>query len=174
MSATPTIELTLPTAAHAAQVMAARDALLADGVADGTAGLPSCATYAEWLDFEGRGRRDYGDGYVPSTTWLATLPDGTVVGFLDLRHRLSDHLLRVGGHVGYSVLPEHRRHGYATAMLAAAKTAARAMGLPRLLLTCHDGNLASERTILANGGVLENVVDDGDGGRVKRFWIDLA
>ncbi|KFI64547.1 GNAT family N-acetyltransferase [Bifidobacterium cuniculi] len=167
-----TITLTLPQHDHEGQVMAARESLLADGADDGTAGLLGCATYRDWLDFEGHGRRDYGDGYVPSTTWLATLPDGTVVGFLDLRHELSDYLLRVGGHIGYSVLPTYRRRGYAKAMLAAAKDEARAIGIGRLLVTCHDGNVGSERTILDNGGQLENTVKDGDE-TVKRFWIDL-
>lgn len=166
------ITLTLPQPEHESQVMAARKALLADGD-DGTAGLMSCGSYGEWLDFEARGRRDYGSGYVPSTTWLATLDDGTVVGFLDMRHELSEYLLHVGGHVGYCVLPEYRRRGYAKAMLAAAKEEARAIGLDRLLVTCHEGNVGSERTILANGGVLENMVQDGDGASVKRFWIAL-
>lgn len=153
--------------------MAAREILRTEGTQDGTAGLLSCDTYAQWLDFERRGRLEYGDGYVPSTTWLAMLPDNTLVGFLDLRHYLNDYLLHFGGHIGYSVIPQYRRHGYATAMLSAAIEQARHMGIDRLLLTCHKTNTASEKTILANGGVLENTVLDGNQ-PIKRFWIQTC
>lgn len=166
------IHLVQPGPQHHAQVMDARTILFIDGADDGLAGLIDCDTYEEWLDFRGRGLRTYGDGYVESTTYLAIRTDGTLVGFLDLRHELSDFLLNYGGHIGYSVLPEYRRHGYAKAMLGEALDKARNLGLSRVLVTCHDDNVASERTIIANGGVLENVTIL-EGIRIKRFWIDI-
>lgn len=46
------------------------------------------------------------------------------------------------------------------------------MGLTRVLVTCDRENIASSRTILKNGGVLENEIPDGD--RIKqRYWIGL-
>jgi predicted acetyltransferase len=51
----------------------------------------------------------------------------------------------------------------------------RAQELGRLLLTCDEGNHASEKTIRKAGGVFEDRFDPGDGQPPKkRFWIDLA
>jgi predicted acetyltransferase len=42
-------------------------------------------------------------------------------------------------------------------------------------VTCRDDNLASARIIEANGGRLENVVDDlAERGRTRRYWISLG
>jgi predicted acetyltransferase len=58
-------------------------------------------------------------------------------------------------------------------MLALALDKARELGLERVLLSCHELNGASARTILANGGVLEDArVDPSDGEVIQRYWID--
>ncbi|NEG70117.1 GNAT family N-acetyltransferase [Bifidobacterium choloepi] len=160
-------------------VLAARDYSVASGeYLDGTADLQDCASFDEWVDFEGRGRRAYGDGYMPSTTFLAvaTGDDGAerLVGFLDFRHELNDFLFRFGGHIGYSVLPEERRRGYATAMLDEAKAIGHDWGLDRILVTCARDNVASAKVIEANGGALENEVAEDDGTVMKRYWIELG
>jgi len=49
---------------------------------------------------------------------------------------------------------------------------ARAIGIEKLLLTCNEDNIASEKTILANGGVLESIIEV-NGKNIKRFWITL-
>lgn len=50
-------------------------------------------------------------------------------------------------------------------------------GLDNLLLTCDKGNTFSSRTILNNGGILENKVADSVGlsktGVIQRYWITL-
>lgn len=58
------------------------------------------------------------------------------------------------GHIGYSVVPWKRGRGYATSALAQMLPAARAIGLPYVFLVTEIGNVASQRVILANGGVL--------------------
>ena len=50
---------------------------------------------------------------------------------------------------------------------------AREMGIEKLLVTCEETNIASEKTILANGGVLEKTVE-ADGSIMKRYWIDTV
>ena len=42
----------------------------------------------------------------------------------------------------------------------------------RALMSCVNTNIASERSIVKNGGVLENEVF-ADGEVYKRFWIEL-
>ncbi len=94
---------------------------------------------------------------------------GEVVGFLALRHRLTDFLLQEGGHVGYSVRPSRRREGHATRALALALPRAAELGIEHVLVTCDVDNRASAATIEANGGVLEDVR-----GRERRYWIETG
>ena len=51
---------------------------------------------------------------------------------------------------------------------------ARRMGIKRVLITCVEENVASEKTIVANGGVFDHLVESTDGRIFKRFWIRLA
>lgn len=177
---TDSIRLAEPTMAYRDQVMAYREAFFRSGDSfAGCAGLEKTERYEDWIDFEGRLSRDYGENYVPSTVRLAVRQrDDRVVGIIDLRHRLSDFLLRFGGNIGYSVLPQERGKGYAGKMLGLMLEHCRGLGMERVLVTCDRENRASARTILQNGGVLENEVADeaglGKSGVIQRYWIVLA
>jgi predicted acetyltransferase len=111
--------------------------------------------------------------HLPST-FLFGFDGSMIVGRVSIRHQLNEFLLRVGGHIGYVVVPEFRRRGYATAMLGrAVRIAFHALGIHRVLVTCDDDNLGSIRTIEKNGGVLENIVTGPDLDVPKRrYWID--
>lgn len=75
---------------------------------------------------------------------------------------------------GYSIRPSERRKGYATSMLNAILPYCREIGLDKLLITCIDGNIGSEKTIRNNGGVYESTVyESGKNCSLKRFWITL-
>ncbi|MDP4090820.1 MAG: GNAT family N-acetyltransferase, partial [Bacillota bacterium] len=63
--------------------------------------------------------------------------------------------------------------GYASEMLRLALDITREMGLYKVLVTCDEGNLGSERTILRNGGVFESTELEEGKNPVKRFWIKL-
>jgi hypothetical protein len=75
-------------------------------------------------------------------------------GAICLRHYLNDFLLRAGGHIGYSIWPSARSRGLATWALGEVLSHAAARGMDRLLITCHDDNVASARVIKRNGGLL--------------------
>ena len=176
----PRLELRAPTPEYEPQVMTYRQALLETGDSfDGCAGLEETEDYRDWLDFGGRLSRKYGSDYVPSTVRLAVRQeDNKVVGIIDFRHRLTPFLLRFGGNIGYSVLPGERGKGYAKEMLRQMLKECRTQGLEKVLVTCDKGNIPSARTILANGGVLENEVEDQAGlsrsGVIQRYWISLT
>ncbi len=112
--------------------------------------------------------------HVPSTFLFAFIGH-RIVGRTSIRHRLNGFLERTGGHIGYVVVPEFRRRGYATAILQLALDVAREKcGTSRFLLTCDDDNVGSIRTIEKNGGVLENVLVGSDLAKpLRRYWIDV-
>lgn len=96
------------------------------------------------------------------------------VGELSFRHELNAHLRLSGGHIGYGIRPSLWGQGFGKRLLALGLDQAAAHGLERALLTCHDGNARSAAVIEANGGVLEDVIDDVfGGGPLRRYWIDL-
>ena len=104
-------------------------------------------------------------GIVPYTTWWWV--DGEdYLGRISVRHRLTDFLRDVGGHVGYYVRPSRRRRGHATAMLRAVLPYAADLGLQQVLVTCDDTNEGSRRVIEAAGGVLED-----QRGVKLRYWL---
>jgi predicted acetyltransferase len=135
------------------------------------AGMP-LARYLQLLEQHARGENLPPD-YVPST-FLFAFDASRIVGRVAIRHRLNEFLLRIGGHIGYVVVPEFRRRGYATAMLRQSiQIAHRQLGITRVLVTCDDDNVGSIRTIEKNGGILENVVTGPDLVTPKRrYWID--
>ena len=112
---------------------------------------------------------------VPATQLLLIRKsDGRLLGMLQIRHCFNDYLSQFGGHIGYSVRPSERRKGYAKEMLKKALPFCRELGLDKVLITCLDGNLGSEKTILANGGVYESTVHEPNDDRdLKRFWITI-
>ncbi|MCI8401776.1 MAG: GNAT family N-acetyltransferase [Lachnospiraceae bacterium] len=111
---------------------------------------------------------------VPSHTYLAVRRrDDRVVGVIDLRHHINHPILGTwGGHCGYSVRPSERGKGYAKEMLRLNMQNAKSMGIEKLLITCDVKNEASEKSILANGGIYEKTIDV-DGGKIKRYWITV-
>lgn len=109
---------------------------------------------------------------VPSTTYFAVRKnDNKLVGIIDLRHHTNHPILGTwGGHCGYTVRPSDRGYGYAKEILRLNLRNAKGLGIDKLLITCHSDNTASEKTILANGGVYEKTITV-DGTEIKRYWI---
>jgi len=106
--------------------------------------------------------------------WYVRKSDGRIIGMLSIRMELIGYLEKFGGNIGYAVRPSERRKGHAKRMLAQALPVCRELGLKRVLVTCLEDNIGSEKTIRANGGAYESTVYDGNNDRsLKRFWIEL-
>jgi predicted acetyltransferase len=111
-------------------------------------------------------------GRVPGTFLVAEVA-GEIVGRTSIRHALNDFLKREGGHIGYGVLPQHRRRGFATEMLRQSLVIARANGVDRVLVTCDDDNIGSIAVIEAAGGRLDSVIRPArQAPLIRRYWID--
>lgn len=82
--------------------------------------------------------------------------DGEFCGSISLRWVKASNSLppHVTGHIGYSVVPWKQRRGYATQALALLLPEAKALGLAHLDITTTADNPASQKVIVANGGVL--------------------
>ena len=112
---------------------------------------------------------------VPATQFFfIRKSDNKLVGMIQIRHRFNDYLEKYAGHIGYSVRPSERRKGYAKEMLRMTLPFCREIGIDKVMITCIDGNIGSEKTILANGGVYECTIHEPNENKdLKRFWITL-
>ena len=167
-----------PTAKYADQIAEYRAEFLS--ASDSMDGCGSLRQMENPLDFikkcaDYEKRETLPDGRVIATQFmLVRISDDKIIGMLQVRHYFNDYLSKFGGHIGYSVRPTERRKGYAKKMLKMALPYCREIGLSEILITCNEGNLGSEKTILSNGGVYESTVFEPDEGvNLKRFWIRL-
>jgi predicted acetyltransferase len=145
-----------------------------DGFPFGLAYEPSMdwETYVKAWEGYRRGI-DLPEGFVPSTLLVAEV-DGEIVGRASIRYELNDWLKNYGGHIGYCVVPAHRRHGYATEILRQALIVARSVGVDRVMVACEDDNAGSIAVIEACGGQLEQVLPPPVNARVgiRHYWFD--
>lgn len=144
---------------------------------DGCSNLRRFENMADWYDWirKAEHRETCPPNWVPDTQYICVRnTDGKLVGMLDIRHELNEACLNLFGNIGYSIRPSERRKGYAAIQLALAKVICKEMGMEKILISCHKENTASAKTILRNGGILENEVTDHRNGEVlQRYWITL-
>jgi len=140
----------------------------------GCGSLYNCKTVDEWINKVEENETQCHIGGVTSSSYIAVrLQDKKVVGIIDLRHHIDHPILRVwGGHMGYTVRPSERGKGYAKEMLRQNLLNCCSRGLEKVLIVCDSDNIASEKTIIANGGVFEAEICV-DGKTMKRYWVDL-
>jgi predicted acetyltransferase len=148
------------------RAMAADDFIFGLGYEPGMPWLP----YVDALE-RARHGLDLPDGHVPATFLVADVA-GQIVGRTSIRHELNDFLAREGGHIGYGVLADHRRRGYATEILRQSLAVAREHGIDRVLVTCDDDNVASAAVIERCGGRRDAELPLTPGPPHKRrYWI---
>lgn len=95
-----------------------------------------------------------------------------LLGAVNIRHSLNDWLLKEAGHIGDGIRPSERRKGYATEMVRLALIECNKLGIERVLMVCDKDNIGSAKSIIKNGGVLENEFVNSEGKIVQRYWID--
>lgn len=133
-------------------------------------------TYESLLDefFKAEHDLNLPHGYVPETTYFCVDETDEIVGVINIRHYLDEILYKIRGHIAYGVRPSRRGEGLAKIMLSLALEAAKDKGLKRVLIVADKSNIASVKTIISCGGVLENErYDVTDHEVIQRYWIDL-
>ena len=171
------LKLIKPTKREEKEVMGFRkECLKNEKEIHGDGGLDQMENYGEWLEHinnESNGI-NLKDGWVPATTFVAIKEtDNKVVGILQIRHKLNKFLLERGGNIGYEVRPSERRKGYATQMLGLALKECLKLGMKKVLVSCNKSNIASAKTIINLGGVLENEPVEENGNIYQRYWINI-
>jgi predicted acetyltransferase len=122
--------------------------------------------------YENESREYIPENWVPSSTYWLVSADKRVIGAVNIRHDLTEYLLNCGGHIGYGIRPTERQKGYATKLLAMALEITKELGIKKVLVVCDKDNIASERTILNNGGIPDTSFTEENGNVVKRMWIE--
>ncbi len=114
------------------------------------------------------------EGLVPDSVFFLLDEDrNRLLGAVNIRHYLNEALLREGGHIGDGIRPGERRKGYASEMIRLALIECRKLGIDRVLMTCDKDNVGSVKSIIKNGGVLENEFVNSDGVTEQRYWISV-
>ena len=113
------------------------------------------------------------DGKVPdSVFFLLDKERNILLGAVNIRHYLNDYLLKYAGHIGDGIRPSERNKGYATEMIRLALIECKKLGINKVLMVCDKENVASAKTIIKNGGILENEFINDDGKIEQRYWIN--
>ncbi len=114
------------------------------------------------------------DGKVPDSVFFLLDEDrDRLLGAVNIRHYLNDYLLKEGGHIGDGIRPSERRKGYATEMIRLALIECKKLGIDKVLMTCDKDNIGSAKSIIKNGGVLENEFINSEGVTEQRYWITI-
>ena len=117
--------------------------------------------------------KNLSEGHVPHS-YLVGAVDDRIIGRISIRHELNPFLERIGGHIGYAIVPSARKRGYATELLRQGLLYCRTLGLEKVLITCDLGNTGSRRVIEKNGGIFEGITNEPDLKiQKRRFWIPL-
>ena len=93
-----------------------------------------------------------------------------MVGAINIRHDLNDWLLQYGGHIGDGIRPSERRKGYASQMIQLGLIECKKLGIDKVLMICDKDNIGSAKSIMNNGGILENEIIH-DQKIIQRYWI---
>lgn len=114
------------------------------------------------------------EGLVPDSTYFLYDEERNIfIGAVNIRHYLNEGLFKTGGHIGDGIRPSERRKGYGTLLVKLALEECKKLGIKKVLMTCNKDNKGSAKTIMNNGGVLENEIIDEKGILLQRYWISI-
>lgn len=112
------------------------------------------------------------ENFVPCTTlWGVEKNTMKIIGGVIIRHYLNEYLNFKGGHIGYYVTPSERNKGYGALLLYLALEKCKKINLNKILITCDEDNIGSNKIIIKNGGILQSKEVDFNGNLFNRYLI---
>ncbi len=110
--------------------------------------------YKKWL------KREYAvehgkleNWMVPQTSfWM--FENDEPIGYGRIRHSLNETLEKTGGHIGYAIRKSRRGQGYGNKLLQLLISECKGLGITQIQISANADNVASNKVILRNGGVL--------------------
>ena len=153
------IKLILPTGEYERQVIDYKNEHneASDYKILGSGGLSETYNFQTWLETQMNSHqgKDLPENIVANTTFLAvSIENNKLIGMINIRHTLNDHLSKYGGHIGYGIRPCERGFGYATEMLELAIIEAHKLGIDDVIISCNKNNGPSNKVIQKNDGIL--------------------
>lgn len=150
-----TLYLVKPSLAWKEEILAYKQAFTGEHLHGGSH-LQQMDNFEEWLEH-------VENEASPATCRPNRAPSST---FICIREHLKNYI----GHIGYSIHTEDRRKGYATEQLRLALLEAKKLGIDQVLIIAANWNIASQKTVLANGGVYEDTrIDPNSSERMLRY-----
>lgn len=112
---------------------------------------------------------------VPALTYfLVRESDNKIVGMVNIRLALNESLKLLAGHIGYSIRPTERRKGYNKINLYLALRVCDEHNIEEVILDCKKGNIGSEKTIQALGGIFQReFYSEQEESYIERYTIDV-
>jgi len=143
-----------------------------EDIINGCCGLTRYCDYSEWLQYIKQVENGLIADRISSSTFAAIHElKKSVVGIIDIRHYLNEEHF-YSGHIGYSIRPSLRGKGYGTEILKLGIEKAKELNIKRLLLTCKKSNIASQKVIERNNGILEKEISE-EGEPYLVYWINI-
>lgn len=133
--------------------------------------------YEDWLeklendlDFE-----NIKSGRVSAATYFSVRKsDNKIIGIINIRYELNEYLENFGGHIGYSIRATERKKGYGKKQLELALDKCLEISIDKVLITCRENNIGSEKVIKSCEGIYEDTrYSEKEKDNLKRYWIKL-
>jgi len=143
---------------------------------NGSSGFIKYDSYDEWLEkVTAQKEIKRSTSSTPATTYfMLRKTDNKIIGSIQLRHHLTEELLKDGGNIGYGIRPSERSKGYGVKQLSLVIAEAKALGLDKVMISCNKDNRVSAQIAIRNGGMLSGEGFDYDEGKVTEiYWIDI-
>ena len=145
---------------------------------NGTGGLQRFLdNYEGWLEkLENDYTRIPDEVGVPARTcFLIRSNDNKIIGMINIRLALNEHLKKFGGNIGYSIRPTERGKGYNKINLYLGLKICQKYGIKEVLLDADKDNPASWKTMEALGGINTREYFDNENSHciVKNYKINV-
>ncbi len=130
--------------------------------------------FIEWIKQEEKSARglDVRADWVAATTYVLYVDD-VPVGRSNLRHYLNAALEQDGGHIGLSVAPQHRGHGYSKILLRETLKCAKEKGInPVLVFHFADNIPACKMSESVGGKLVEETFHEKHGRFIRKYIFD--